>query len=261
MFETRTLDGSVAAVREEHAPETVVLDCANDFETVPPAQAEELGVAVDSLDPASAPAEWVPADAPELLHRYAGGQFTVGMPGDGSVVWTRQTDPPVVLVKPRLEGSPEPFVDFLLAEALVEVGLDEPEHFLGFFGATYPDFHDAATQYLDPTGAYQVAAACYDAYLGLRTRDTFAGWADTYPDLFDAWLDAGERLEPRLSELSTAMARGETDFGDAAELACSAVKHSGDLPSPFDALDADAYREHGSEYAVQWAERTFEALS
>lgn len=261
MFSERPLDGDLQAVRERHAPDALVLDCANDFETVPPAQAEELGLLVDSLDPTSAPDEWVPADAPEILHRYAGTQFTVGMPGDGGVVWTRQTDPPVVLVKPRLEGSPEPFVDFLLAEALVEVGLEEPEHFLHFFDGEYPAFHDAATASLDPTGAYQVAAACYDAYLGLQTRDYFAGWNDDSPDLFDAWLDAGERLEPRLSGLSTALARGETDFGDAAELACSAIKHAGELPSPFDALDTDSYRDHGVSYAVKWAERTFEALA
>ena len=261
MFSERPLGDTLAAVRESHAPEAIVLDCERDFETVPPEQAEELGLVVDTFDPASAPTEWVPADAPELLHRYAGSQFTVGMPGDGSVVWTRQTEPPVVLVKPRLEGSPEPFVDFLLVEALVELSLDEPEHFLDFFGEEYPAFHDAATQYLDAGGAYQVAAACYDAYLGLRTRDIFAGWDETYPALFDSWLDAGERLEPRLDGLSTAMARGETSFGDAAELACSGVKHSAALPTPFDALDAGAYRDHGPAYAVQWAERTFEALS
>ena len=57
------------------------------------------------------------------------------------------------------------------------------------------------------------------------------------------------------------MARERTDFGDAAELACSAVKHAGDVPVPFDALDADAYRDHGADYAVEWAERTFEALA
>ena len=261
MFSDRPLGETVTAVRESYAPDALVLDCELDFETIPPEQAEELGLLVDALDPASAPAEWVPADAPEILHRYASGQFTVGMPGDGSVVWTRQTDPPVVLVKPRLEGSPEAFVDFLLAEAFVQLSLDEPEHFLGFFGDDYPAFHDAATQYLDSNGAYQVAAACYDAYLGRRTRDIFAGWSEPHPDLFDAWLDAGERLEPRLAGLSTAMARGETDFGDAAELACSGVKHAVELPTPFDALDAEAYVDHGPAYAVQWAERTFDALS
>ena len=261
MFSERPLGGSVAAVREAYAPDAFVLDCARDFETVPPAQAEELGVIVDALDPVSAPGEWVPSGAPELLHRYASGQFTVGMPGDGSVVWTRQTDPPVVLIKPRVEGSPTAFVDFLIAEAFVELGLGVPEQFLQFFRDEYPAFHEAATTYLEPAGAYQVAAACYDAALGLRTRDVFAGWDDTHPELSDAWLDAGERLEPRLSGLSATVARGETSFGDAAELACSGVKHAVELPSPFDALDADVYTDHGASYAVQWAARTFDALS
>jgi hypothetical protein len=261
MFSERTLGDDVRAVRDEYAPDTLVFDCERDFETIPPAQAEELGLLVDTLDPASAPSEWVPAAAPEILHRFAGEEFTIGMPGDGSIVWTSQTDPPAVFVKPRLEGSPEPFVNFLLAEAFVEIGLDEPEHFLQFFGDAYPEFHAAAQSALEPTEIYQVAAACYDAYLGLQTRDIFAEWGDTHPALFDAWLDAGERLEPRLSGLSTAMARGETEFGDAAELACSAIKHAAEIPTPFDALDAETYREHGPAYAVQWAERTFEALA
>ena len=261
MFSERTLGDDVSSVRDEYAPDALVFDCERDFETIPPAQADELGLLVDALDPATVPSEWVPADAPEILHRFAGEQFTIGMPGDGSVVWTRQTDPPAVFVKPRLEGSPEPFVDFLLAEAFVEVGLDEPEQFLQFFGESYPAFHAAAAAYLEPAEVYQVAAACYDAYLGLQTRDIFAEWGDTHPALFDAWLDAGERLEPRLSGLSPAMARGETDFGDAAELACSAIKHAAEIPTPFDALDADAYREHGPAYAVKWAERTFEVLA
>lgn len=261
MFSEHPLGDGLAAVRESHAPGALVLDSARDFEALSPAQAEDLGLLVDGLDPASAPDEWLPADSPEVLRRYAGDEFTVGMPGDGGVAWTRQTDPPVVIVKPRLEGSPEAFVDFLVAEALVQVGLGDPEHFLGFFQARYPSFAAAARKYLDPTGTYQVAAACYDAYLGLATRDVFAAWEGEHPDLFGAWLDAGERLEPRLDGLSEAMVQGRTDFGDAAELACSAVKHAGDVPAPFDALDAVAYRDHGPEYAVEWADRTFEALS
>jgi hypothetical protein len=49
--------------------------------------------------------------------------------------------------------------------------------------------------------------------------------------------------------------------GDAAELACSAVKHAGELPPLFAALDAEVYRDHGPAYAVEWAERTAETLS
>jgi hypothetical protein len=257
MFTERTLPDPVAAVREEHAPDALVLDCAHDFETLPASQAEDLGLVVDSLDPVSCPDEWLPPDAPDVLARYAEPGLTVGLPGDGSVAWTRQTDPPVVLCKSRLDGSPDEFADFLVAEALVQVGLDEPEQFIEFFGAEYPAFAAALADVLDPVETYQVAAACYEAYLGLATRDIFASWEGP---LFDAWVDAGERLDGRLSELPAAIARGQTSVGDAAELACSAVKHAGELPAPFAALDADVYREHGPAYAVEWAERTAETL-
>ncbi|USZ66774.1 hypothetical protein NGM10_08500 [Halorussus salilacus] len=255
MFEERSLSGEVAGVRERHAPDALVLDCASDFETLPPAQAEDLGLLADSLAPLSYPEEWLPEDAPELLRRLASTDFTVGMPGDGSVAWTRQTVPPTVFVKARVQGSPEDFVDFLLAEALVEVGTDEPEHFLGFFGERYRDLDSALP--FDSGSVYQIAAALYDAYLGLHTREVFADWADDRPRLFEAWRDAGERIEPRLEGLPSAMARDETDFADAAEFACSAVKHGLELPAPFAALDTEAYRDHGPAYAVTWAEKTF----
>ena len=257
MFTDRALSEDVAAVRAAHAPDALVLDCARDFETVPTAQAEDLGLLVDSLDPFSCPDDWLPPDTPDVLARYAGPEFTVGMPGDGSVVWTRQTEPPVVLCKKRLSGSPDGFAEFLLAEALVQVGTGEPEQFLEFFGPQYPRFVAAVADALDPVETYQVAAACYEAYLGLETRETFAAWDGP---LFDAWFDAGERLESRLEELPGAIARGQTGFGDAAELACSAVKHAGELPPPFAALDAKLYTEHGPEYAVEWAERTAETI-
>lgn len=255
MFTERSLSGEVAAVREAHAPGALVLDVESDFETLSPERAEGLGLHVDSLDPLSYPDEWLPGDAPELLRRFASTDFVVGMPGDGSVAWTRQTDPPVVVVKARVQGSPEDFVDFLIAEALVEIGTGLPEHFLGFFEDRYRDL-DAALP-LDPGSVYQVAVALYDAYLGLHTREVFAGWADDRPRLFAAWRDAGERVEPRLSELSASMAREKTDFADATEFACAAVKHDLELPAPFAALDTDAYRDHGAEYAVTWAEKTF----
>jgi len=276
MFSDRELSDAVAAVRAKHAPDALVLDCERDFETLPPAQAEELGLVTESLDPASYPDEWLPVDAPDLLRRYASDDLTVGAPGDGGVAWTHQTVPPVVLVKPRLTGSPDAFVDFLLAEALVEVGLDEPEHFLGFFEASYRDLAAAVGDRLDPVGTYQLAAALYDAYLGLQTREAFADWESSHPDLFDAWVDAGERLEPRLADLPSDLAAGTTGFGDAAELACSAVKHTVDqsstsprsharedgieLPTPFAALDTAAYRDHGATFAVRWAEKTFDRL-
>ena len=257
MFSERALSQSVEAVRDEHAPDALVFDCERDFETLPAPQAEDLGLVVDSLDPVAHDPDWVPPESPDELHQYAGSTLTIGMPGDGGVAWTHQTDPPVVLCKPRLAGSPDSFVDFLVAEALVEVGLDEPEHFLGFFESQYPRFAEVTRPLLDPAGTYQLGAACYDAYLGLQTRETFAQWDG---ELFDAWLDAGERLEDRLESLPDAIARGNTSFADGAELACSAVKHAGELPAPFAALDASVYLEHGPEYAIEWADRTIDAL-
>ncbi len=258
MFDRRELTGELAGIRDDHAPETIVVDAASDFETLPPAVAENLLAVVESVDPSSYDASWLPDDAPRTLFELAGGSFTIGAPGDGGVAWTRQTTPPVVFVKPRLAGSPEGFVRFLIAEALVEIGLECPEHFLGFFGESYRSLANAVP--LSPGETYQLAAALHTAHIGLETSEVFAGWADIYPKLHAEWVDAGERLEPRLGDLSRAVALGRTGFSDAAELACSAVKHDVDLPTPFDALDTAAYRKHGSEFAIRWAEKTFEAL-
>jgi len=257
MFTEYTLSEPVEAVKERHAPDAVVLDCETDFETLPGPQAEELGLVTNGITPTSYSEAWVPADAPEILKQYASSDLTIGMPGDGGVMWTRQTDPPVIIHKARLEGSPDSFVDFLVAEALVEVGLDVPEHFLPFFGEEYLAFAEVTGESLSPVDTYQLAAACYTGWLGLQIRDIFADWDGP---LFDAWVDAGNRLEPRVSNLPGAIARGETSFAEAAELACSAIKHAGELPAPFDALDTTAYLDHGAPYAVQWAERTLEAL-
>ena len=255
MFSERSLPAEIAAVRETHASGTIVLDADSDFETLTPERAEDLGLLVDALDPLAYPSDWLPADAPELLRRFASSDFVVGMPGDGSVAWTRQTQPPVAFVKARVQGSPEDFVDFLIAEALVEIGTQHPEHFLGFFESRYRDL-DAALPF-DSGSVYQIAAALYDAYLGLHTRDVFAEWESDHPRLFAAWEDAGERIEPRLARLPASMARDETDFADATEFACAAVKHGIELPPPFAPLDTQAYRDHGAAYAVKWAEKTF----
>jgi len=257
-FARRELSAELDGVRAAHAPAALVVDADADFRTLAPETAEELGLVVDSLSPASHPAEWLPADAPEALVRYAGDAFTVGLPGDGSVTWTRQTEPPVVICKPRLDGAPDAFVDFLIAEALVEVGLDLPERFLPFFGAAYPELADATD--LDAEGTFALAAALFDAWCGLHTRDVFADWSEEFPGLYDAWLDAGSRLEPRLDGLAGELARGETAFPAAAELACGAVKHAVEPPAPFGPLAAAAYREHGADYAVTWAEKTFAEL-
>ncbi|WP_152039512.1 DUF7089 family protein [Salinigranum salinum] len=257
-FERRSLDGEVAAVHDAYAPDSLVLDVGRDFETLPPAVAEDLGLLADALDPATFPREWLPADAPTALVRYVGSDFTVGLPGDGTVVWTRQTVPPTVLVKFRARGTPDAFLEFLLAEAFVQLSLDAPESFLPFFGERYRALDDAVDS--DPAEVYQVAAALYEAWVGLQTREEFAAWADDYPGLHGAWVDAGERLDGRLGDLAGEVARGETSFAAATEYACSAVKHGLDLPAPFAALDTEAFLEYGAGYAVQWAEKTFERL-
>lgn len=258
MFDERAISGELASVRDDHAPSAFVFDVQRDFETLPSALAENLLPIVDGIDPLSYDESWVPTDAPETLHRLADGEFTIGAPGDGGVAWTRQTTPPSVFVKPRLEGSPEGFIDFLIAEAFVEIGLDVPEHFLGFFESEYRVLDDAVP--LSSADTYQLAAALFTAYVGRSTREIFADWDDTSPGLHAEWVDAGERLEPRLGDLSRDVALGRTGFADAAELACSAVKHDVELPTPFDALDSAAYERHGSDFAIRWAEKTFEAL-
>ena len=258
MFDKRPLPDDLEAVRERHAPGTLVLDVDSDFETLPPAVAEELGLVVDRLDPVTYPAAWLPDDAPTALTRLAGDVLTVGMPGDGTVVTTRQTDPPVVLVKRRAEGTPRAFLDSLLADALVRLGVDAPEHALGFFGTDYRRLDDAVEG--SPAEAYQVAVALFEAWLGLHTRSVVSEWDEEFPRLHAAWTDAGARLTDRLDDLPGAVARGETTFPAATELACSAVRHGLSLPTPFGALDTAAYRDHGATYAVEWAERTFAAL-
>src|SRR6056297_832976 len=260
MFSERALEGDVAAVREAYGPETVVLNAATDFETLDPAAAEDLLLVTDSVDPLSLDPSWLPDSAPDQLRRYVGSDFTVGLPGDGGVAWTTQTEPACVIVKPRLETSPDAFVDFLVAEAVVETTLGEPEQFVEFFGDRYRELAAVTDPRIGSTGTYQLAVALYDAYLGLQTREVFESWADDYPGLHAAWTDAGERLEPRLSDLSGELARGQTDFAAAAELACSAVKHGLELPAPFAALDTAAYGDHGADYAVRWAEKTFDQL-
>jgi hypothetical protein len=260
MFSERDIDGDLAAVRNAYASEAVVLNAATDFETLDPTAAEDLLLVTESVDPLALDPAWLPEGAPDQLTRYVGSDFTIGLPGDGGVAWTTQTAPPCIIVKPRLETSPDAFVDFLVAEAIVETSLGEPEQFIEFLGETYRDLAGTTDPHIGSTGTYQLAVALYAAYLGRQTRAVFETWADDCPDLYDAWADAGERLEPRLGDLSSELARGQTDFAAAAELACSAVKHGLELPTPFAALDTAAYEDHGADYAVRWAEKTFEQL-
>ena len=258
MFRERTLGDELEAVRTVHAPGALVLDCEADFESLPPEALDELALVTRAIDPVSYPNEWLPETAPDPLRRFAGSDLVIGLPEGGSVIWTRQTEPPLCLVKARVEGAPEGFVDFLVANALVEIGLEIPESFLGFFGERYPDLDEALS--LDPTSTYQVAAALYQGWIGLHSQETFEGWEGELPGLHAEWTDAGERLEPRLRELSAKVATGETDFAEATEYACGAIRHGLELPTPFSALETAAYREYGGEYAVRWAEKTVSAL-
>ena len=261
MFSDRSLSTTLTTVRERYAPDATVLDVAQDFETLPPAVAEDLGLFADSLAPTSYPREWLPDDAPAALEAYAGPTFTVGMPGDGTVVWTTQTEPPTVLLKKRAEGTPEAFLDFLVAEAFVQLDCDVPEHFLPLFGEQYAELADVTG--LGPADVYQIAAALFDGWVGLQTRPVFESWVDEpgFEPLYETWVDAGQRLEPRLDDLSRSVAHGEMTFPEATEYACSAIKHGLELPTPFGALDTDAFREYGADYAIKWADKTVSTLA
>ncbi len=261
MFSHRELSPVLSAARQQYAPEAVVLDVAQDFETLPPAVAEDLGLLVEKLDPATYPTAWLPDNAPRALHNYASSAFTIGMPGDGTVVWTDQTEPPTVLLKKRAEGTPETFLEFLVAEAFVRIDCGVPEHFLAFFGEQYAVLAEQTG--LGPADVYQIAAALFEGWVGLQTREVFASWSDDpeLEPLSETWADAGQRLDGRLADLSRSVAHGEMTFPEATEYACSAIKHGRELPTPFAALDTDAYREYGADYAVQWADKTVAALS
>jgi len=261
MFSHRALSSLLSTARQQYAPEAVVLDVDQDFEILPPAAAEDLGLLVDALDPATYPAEWLPDNAPQALQQYASSTFTIGMPGNGTVVWTDQTDPPTVLLKKRAEGTPEAFLEFLVAEAFVKIDCGVPEHFLPFFGEQYATLAEKTG--LGPADTYQIAAALFDGWVGLQTREVFESWNDdpTFEPLYETWRDAGQRLDGRLGELSGSVAHGEMTFPEATEYACSAIKHGRELPTPFAALDTDAYREYGADYAVQWADKTVTALT
>lgn len=251
MFEERALPAHIDELRSTYAANTQVFDCATEFETLDARGRDELAIRVDSVDPLSYPRNWIPEDAPSILTQLAESGLVIGFPEHGSVTWTRQTVPPTVLVRPRSHGSPGEFVDFLVAEAFVEIGAGHPEHFLGFFEDRYGDIAAFGT----PSESYQIAAALFDAYIGLHTREIYVDWVDRYPQVHQVWEETGERLAPRLDDLVAAVNRGETTVTDATEYACSAVKHNLALPPPFDALDSVAYREYGADFAVKWVER------
>jgi hypothetical protein len=171
MFDHRELSSPVAAIKDAYAPNAIILDVESDFETIPPAIAEGLGIFVESVTPSSYPTDWLPSDAPSPLIQYAGSEFTIGMPGDGTVTWTRQTTPPTILIKQRAAGTPTQFLEFLIAEAIVQIDTGVPEHFLPFFESAYTELDSAVP--LGPAEVYQLAVALYDAWVGLQTRPTF----------------------------------------------------------------------------------------
>lgn len=236
----------------------MVFETEADFEILPERTVDELATRADTYEPRSYDTAWLPSERPTVLERIADGSAPIGSPGDGAVIWTRTTTPPTVLVKPRIEGSPESFVAFLIAEALVEAGSDLPEHFLGLFEAAYPTFATALD--LDPATTYQIAAASTAAYRGHTVRPICEGWGEDCPDLHAAWVDAGERIRPRVEGLVEAVDAGRTGLGDAAELAGAAVKHGIEPPGPFAALADERFQEHGAPFAVAWAERLGAAL-
>ena len=258
MFHPYGLREDLDDLRNELAPSTQILECDREFESMPEDWIYELAFVTDSIAPVTYPADWIPENAPSALDRYADTEPAIGLPGDGGVTWTANTDPSLVIVKPRLTGAPEDFRDFLVAEAILQLSLDHPETAIEFFGESYPALQTATNDNVDLT--FRLAVSLFDGWQGLETREQFRKWADRYPRLHDAWADAGEQLQPRIDSLPMLLSNRSLRFGEATELACSAIKHDLDLPSPFAALDVAAYRERGSEFAVRWTERTLEQL-
>lgn len=253
MFAARDLSDDLAALRDEHAPSARVVETEQEFETMPTDWLFELAIVTDELQPLAYPADWLPDDATSAARRTTDRDPAIGMPDDGSVTWTRQTEPPMVFIKPRAAGLPDEFCDFLIGEALVELGAAYPETPVCFFRERYRSVQSAVGS---PTVAYQLAAALRTGWIGRETRTIFTEWADPYPGLHAGWVDAGDRLRDRVESIPTLLNTGEIAFGDATELACSAIKHDLALPAPFAAIDVEAYSEQGPEFAERWIEET-----
>ncbi len=251
MFSERTLPDALERLRDEHAAGCLVLQCEQEFETMPAEWVYDLALVTEDIRPLSHPAAWIPEDAIPAIERTAGVDPAIGMPDDGSVTWTRQSEPPLVLVKPRASQLPDAFRQFLIAEALVEVGMGVPETPVCFFEERFPEVHAIMDE---PTAAFQVAAALRRAWIGRQTRNVFSAWDGAYPSLQQAWQDAGDRLAGRVEDIPTLLAENELAFAEATELACNAVKHGIALPAPFDALDVEAYVDQGAPYALRWLE-------
>lgn len=258
MFHSYGMRDDLRNLRDDYMADVEVIECAREFETMPEDWVYELAIITDAIDPVTYPPEWIPPSAPAALDRHVGADPVVGLPGDGGVTWTKQTDPPLVIVKPRLGGAPEDFRDFLVAEAIVQLSLAHPETAIAFFRESYPTMQTATGD--DADLAFRLAVSLFDAWKGLSTRKHFREWGDDYARLHAAWEDAGQRLGPRIDSLPALLSNRSIRFGEATELACSAIKHDIPLPTPYDALDVDAYRERGAPFAVRWTERTLEQL-
>lgn len=255
MFAARDCSADVRALSEEVLAEGLIVDCAREFDVLSEELLYELALFTHDIDALSYSDDWIPDDAPAPIARLARPNPVVGRPGQGSVTWTRQFNPPLVIVKPRGRELPASFLDFLLAEALLVCSLELPEHPLGFFTDRYPTLQ---TMVGDPDSAMRFANALYAAWVGLSIRPRFEAWADNHPALHAAWRNAGRLLSERVVELPELQARGEIDLLTATELASSALKHGHELPAPFDALDVDAFRTEGADYALRWLERTID---
>ena len=258
MFHHVGLQSDLEALRDDLACDVRVIECNREFEAMPEDWVAELAFITDSIEPVTYPASWVPADAPEALHRYVRTDPAIGLPGDGGVTWTVQTTPPLVIVKPRLMGAPADFRDFLVAEAILQLSLGHAETALAFFGEEYPRLHEATGGNGDL--AYRLAVSLYDCWQGLDTREHVRGWETEYPRLHEAWDDAGSHLQPRINSIPSLLDDRSLRFGEATELACSAIRHDLELPAPYAALDVDAYHERGAAFAVRWAERILDQL-
>ena len=258
MFATRDLSPPVAAWQTEVLPDARVVDCGREFDVLPADLTYELALFTDAVTPVTYPDTWIPGDAPSHLQRYTGSNPVVGRPGQGSVTWTRQYDPPVVIVKPRGRDLPESFLAFVLAEALLVCSLGLPEHPLGFFEGNYQELQDIVGE---PAPTARLAGALFDAWIGLHTRPRYRGWANDHPELLAAWEEAGRLLDDRIANLQDRRTSGSIDFLEATDIACSAIKHGHDLPSPYQALAVDRYRTEGAPYALRWVERTINAVA
>lgn len=258
MFHPYGLRDDLQELRDDLAAEVEILECDREFEAMPEDWVYELAFITESIDPVAYPGSWIPPNAPSAMGRYTRADPAIGLPGDGGVTWTVQTDPPLIFVKPRLTGAPEDFRDFLVAEAILQLSLEHPETAIAFFGESYPSLQEAAGD--DPDLAFRLAVSLFDAWKGLETREQFRTWDGSYPRLHRAWADAGEQLQPRIDALPRLLSDGSLRFGEATELACSAIKHDLDLPSPFGALDVEAFRERGASFAVRWTETTVDQL-